>query len=220
MPDGPRHVDLRDRSLQDVDLGPVVAHLRAGGLLGYPTETVYGFGGRCSADAVGRLAALKGRDPARPFLLLIAGAEAVPRLAWSEGARMLAAALWPGPLTLVLADPEGTFPVGIRSPAGTVAVRQSPHPLAARLVQRLGEPVTSTSANRAGERPATDGAEALAVAVGLGAGPDTWVLDVGRLPPSPASTIVDCSGRVPRIVRAGAVPAHRLRDALPEIDDI
>lgn len=194
-------------------------HLRAGGLIGYPTETVYGFGGRMSAGALRRLAALKGRDPERPFLLLVSGAEAVPDLAWNEAARTLARTFWPGPLTLVLDDPERTFPGGVRSRTGTVAVRHSPHPLAAGLVERLGEPLTSTSANRPGEQPATDGAAALAAAVGLGAGPDVWVLDVGALPSSPASTIVDCSGPVVRILRAGAIPARRLRGALPEIDD-
>src|SRR5690606_20055887 len=115
------------------------------------------------------------------------------------------------PLTLVLADPDGTFPPGVRSDAGAVAVRRTSHPVAARLVELLGEPLTSTSANPPGGEPAADGDAAFRAAVEAGAGGETWVLDAGPLPPSPPSTIVDCTGSPPRVRRVGAMPVRRLR---------
>ena len=215
----PRSIDLRAwQPGDDEALAPVVAHLRAGGLIAYPTETVYGFGGRLEPGALARLTALKGRDPEKPFLLLVPDERAVARLAWTEPARELAGVFWPGALTLVLADPDGSFPPGVRSPAGAVAVRRSSHPLARRLVELLGEPITSTSANAPGAAPAASGEEARAAGLALGGAEDLWVLDVGGLPESAPSTIVDCTGEAPRILRAGSTPVRRIRCVLPGIE--
>jgi L-threonylcarbamoyladenylate synthase len=194
-----------------------VEHVRADRLIAYPTETVYGFGGRCSGSAVAALAELKRREPARPFLLLISGTHSVPGLRWTPASRELAAAFWPGALTLVLADPEGRFPAGLRG-AGGVAVRHTAHPIAAALVEALGEPLTSTSANAPGSPPAADAGgvvEALRELGGEGAG--VRVVDGGSLRPSAPSTIVDCSGPTPHLIREGAIPLSRLRCVLPDL---
>ena len=96
----------------------VIQHLRAGKILGYPTETIYGFGGAVDQAAVERLVQLKGRPPAKPFLLLVAGSEMLDRLDLhlTPGAAALAARHWPGPLTLVLPGGERRVP---RAPART-----------------------------------------------------------------------------------------------------
>jgi len=141
----------------------------------------------------------------------------VASLRWSEEARELARIFWPGAVTLVLADPAGIFPPGVRNSAGGVAVRVSPHPLVGVLLEELGAPLTSTSANAPGEPPARSGAEAARAAEALGAGQEMLVLDAGTLPASGPSTIVDCTGARPVVVREGSVPLQRLRCALPDI---
>jgi L-threonylcarbamoyladenylate synthase len=213
----PELVDLRGAALDDVDLSPVVDHVRTGRLIAYPTETVYGFGGLCSHAAVARLQALKIREAPKPFLVLVQGVQEVDGLAWTEEARELASIFWPGSLTLVLRDPARIFPEGVRSPVGAVAIRVSPHPLVGALLEALGAPLTSTSANAPGAPPAHSGGEALQAAVDLDAGSEMWILDLGALPPSGPSTIVDCTGERPSVIREGTIPLNRLTCALPEL---
>jgi L-threonylcarbamoyladenylate synthase len=214
MSTGGRILDLR--ADPEADLGDVVAHLRAGGVIAYPTETVYGIGAACSAEGVAAVRALKGREADKPFLALIPSEESAAGLVWTAGARELASIFWPGSVTLVLSDPAATFPDGVRSPvAGTVGVRVTPHPVAARLVDAFGAPLISTSLNVPGEPPVTSGGEARQILARLG-GSDVWLLDAGTLPPSPPSTVVDCTGEVPVVLRPGAVPVERLRCAIPE----
>lgn len=215
-----RHVDLRGRPPGEIDTAPFVEHLRAGGILIYPTETVYGMGCLLEPAALALLGRFKSRGPASPFLVLIPGRESVPGLIWTIGATEMARRFWPGPLTLILPDPGGRYPSAVRSPAGGVAVRRSSHPLAGRLVEALGAPLTSTSANAHGEPAARTGAEAMRVAARVGAGEETWVLDVGTLEWSLPSTIVDCTAPIPAVAREGAVPAARVRSILPELHDV
>ena len=213
----PRVLDLRGSVPGAEELAPAAAHVAAGGILAYPTETVYGFGGLSTPEAVARVRHLKRRDEDRPLLVLARSMDDVAHLEWTDAARELASIFWPGAVTLVLGDPRGSFPPGIRSAVGAVAVRVSPHPVAASLLAQLPGPLTSTSANAPGKPPAADGTEALAAGVALGAGEELLVLDVGLLPPSGPSTIVDCTGTVPVVLREGTVPLHRLRCAVPEI---
>ena len=179
----------------------VAAALRAlarpGAVVLYPTETVYGLGGRAgdSTSAL-RIAAIKGRPPGGLIVLC-----ADPPLRWPV-ARALAAALWPGPLTLVVEAWPGLAPE-VLGPDGTVAVRPPLHPLAARLVAEVG-PLTSTSANRSGAPPLLDVAGCqLAVDA---------IVDAGPLPASPPSTLV--RGDDGRVLREGAIPAERVRAVL------
>jgi len=216
---GPRRVPFATAAERERNAASVAEHLRSGGLLAYPTETVYGFGCALRQDALTALAALKSREGVKPFLLLIGDASELQGVRWTEAARRLAAEFWPGPLTLALAAEEGAFPAGVLSRGRTVAVRVSPHPAVRAILRALPRPITSTSANLPGSTPAIDADEAAAVVHALGAGDAVLVVDGGRLPPSPPSTLVDCSREPPCVLRVGAIPLEALRDAVPEIDD-
>lgn len=198
----------------------VVAHLKAGGLIAYPTETVYGFGGTTGVDALEQLGALKSRDAAKPFLLLIREARDVRGLAWNDDARKLADRFWPGPLTLAL-PVHDEMPQRILSENDTIAVRATPHEALRALLAALRAPLTSTSANAPGQAPATDADEVEAALQQIGSD-DVWILDGGRLARSLPSTVVDCSVSPPRILRAGAITAEALRQIVDGIsgDDL
>jgi L-threonylcarbamoyladenylate synthase len=197
----------------------VILHLQAGNVLASPTETVYGFGGAVDYESVESLVRLKGRPPGKPFLLLINGSEMLTRLDLhlTRTAARLAARHWPGPLTLVLPGGDRRVPERLRGPEGGVAVRWTSHPALARLIRAYGDPITSTSANRPGQPAATAAGEIVAQwrdAMGRGI---LHVLDGGRLVPSPPSTVVDCTGRHPRVIRPGAIPADVLRQSVPDL---
>jgi len=200
-------------------LADTVAHLQTGQVLAYPTETVYGFGGAVDRDAVERLVEMKRRPPAKPFLLLVSDSAMLERLDLhlpSMAAR-LAARHWPGPLTLVLRGGERRVPPRLRGPEGGVAVRWTSHPALQRMIAAYGDPITSTSANLPGLPPAMTAGEIVeqwgdAVARGI-----LRVLDGGRLEASAPSTVVDCTGRRPRVIRPGAIPAEILRESVPDL---
>ena len=201
----------------DASLKEAVEHIRRGGLIAYPTETVYGLGGAVNEATVARVRDLKSRERSKPLIALVPSAASVSGLRWTEPARELARIFWPGPLTLVLEDPLGIFPRGVRDEdTHAVGVRVSPHTLVVRLLGEVGGPLTSTSLNVSGEPPARSGDDAKLVAHRLGA-PDLLVLDGGTLAPSMPSSVVDCTGPVPVVLREGAVPTSRLRCAVPEI---
>ena len=215
----PKVIDFHDATRAADTLDSVLDHLRLGGLLAYPTETVYGFGGLPTHSVIERLVALKRRELAKPMLLLVQDTEAVSDLTWTPEAIELADVFWPGSVTLVLSDPGARYPEGVRGSDGGVAVRVSPHPLVRELVSGVGGPIVSTSANRPGEAPALDAQGALGAALAAGAGEDLWVLDGGVLDPSPPSTIIDCSGPEPVVLRQGAIPLGRVRCVLPGVHD-
>ena len=192
---------------------PVVAgHIARGGLLAYPTETVYGLGSRPLADDVARLGALKGRAPGKPFLLLVATRHMAEQanLGFNASARALADAFWPGPLTLILPG-DGALPETLRGPEGGFAVRWTSHGGMATLIAHLGGPLTSTSANRPGG-PTAPGVDAILRTFRDAVDRDTLlVLDGGVLGNVPPSTVVDCTTDEPRLVREGALPRAELR---------
>jgi L-threonylcarbamoyladenylate synthase len=145
--------------------------------------------------------------------------EDLPGAEWTDAARRLAAAFWPGPLTLALPARAGTLPAEVLSPGGTVAVRVSPHEAVRAILGALRQPITSTSANLAGASPAADADAAASVAEAAGARDCVLVVDGGALPPSAPSTLVDCAREPPRVLRVGAVPVAALRTVVPEIDE-
>jgi L-threonylcarbamoyladenylate synthase len=182
-------------------LDRALAILGAGGLLIYPTDTLYAIGGRAQDPSVAeKVRAAKGRET-KPLPLIAADVGQVDSLATALTAEALRLAdrFWPGPLTLILpARPE--VPDGVTAGTGTVAVRVPALVLARRLCQRAG-PLVSTSANLSGGPSPVTCAEAVA-AVGPAV---TLALDAGPGRPV-ASTIVDVTGRPARLVRSGAVP--------------
>lgn len=216
---GPLAVPFWSPDEIEASLPATIAHLNARKVIAYPTETVYGFGGAVDRDSVANLIELKGRPPNKPFLLIVASSEMIARLGLhlSSYASQLAARFWPGPLTLVLPGGERQVPEQLRGPEGGIAVRWTPHHGLSRLVQAYGGPVTSTSANRPGVPPATNAQEIV----------DQWtdavmrgtlrILDGGQLSESPPSTVVDCTGRKPRVIRPGAISAEELRQSVPDI---
>ena len=194
----------------------VVTHLQGGGLLAYPTETVYGLGSRAVQADVAALAALKGRTASKPFLLLISDRSMAEAhgLAFNASADALARAFWPGPLTLVLPGGSGRLPDLLRGPDGGIAVRWTSHQSIAQLVAALGVPLTSTSANLPGQPPGP-GAAAIArdFAPAVDAG-RLLVLDGGVLGNRPPSTVVDCTRPQAQIVREGTLSVAELRRAV------
>jgi len=177
-----------------------IAALRRGEVVAYPTETFYGLGvDAFSAAALERVRVLKGRGD-KAISMLIEGDEMLARLVAEvpPRARALMAQHWPGPLTLALPARQGLPDVLVSD--GCVAVRQSPHSVARALVAAFGGPVTTTSANRSGEPPATTAAM---VRAALGDG--CHVLDGGATPGGAPSTLARVRGEQIEILRAGAV---------------
>ena len=211
-------------------LRPACEHLRAGGLVILPTDTVYGIGcNAADAGAVERLLAAKGRGRQMPPPVLVADPADLTGVVAQvpEAARALMEAFWPGPLTLVLdADAALTWDLG--ESGGSIAVRMPDHRLALDLLRRSG-PLAVSSANPTGAPPATDAASARAAFPGRvrgadeealsaqGAGAlasgDILLLDGGATPGPVPSTIVSLAGpcaRAPRILRQGVLTQEDL----------
>lgn len=190
------------------DPDQAVAVLRSGGLVGFPTETVYGLAAvATNPDAVRRVFAVKGRPVDHPLIVHLPDVSHAAR--WADpvpptlGA--LAAALWPGPLTVVVrAGPA--VPPEVTGGRPTVALRVPAHPLALEVLARLGDAVAAPSANRFGRVSPTTAADVVADLDG----DVDLVLDGGPCGVGVESTIVDLTGDVPEVLRTGAVTATDL----------
>jgi L-threonylcarbamoyladenylate synthase len=213
-----RIVGFRSELERESVLPDVASHLQAGGWIAYPTETVYGFGCALLQPTLHELSAAKRRRNDRPFLLLVPEGWTSDALLWTDAARTLVDAFWPGPLTLALDARPGSFPPEVTAPDGTVAIRCSSHPAAAAIVRALAAPLTSTSANLPGAAPARDALAATAAAEQLGLRAQPWVLDGGVLEPSPPSTLVRVTGDGISILRHGAIGTEAIRMVLGEAD--
>ena len=201
-----------DGDAPDEALRSAADALAAGSIVAYPTDTLYGLGvDPTQASAVERLLRLKTRS-AQAGIPLIASTQAQVEAA-AGGlpplGRRLASEFWPGPLTLVI-EPEAAFADGVCAADGSVAIRVPRAPAARRLAALLGVPVTATSANLAGRRPAATAAEVVA---GLG-GAVALVLEQAAALTGPPSTIVDVRGARPLVVREGAVAWDRVLQSL------
>lgn len=177
--------------------------LKAGGLVAFPTDTVYGVGAMAfDEQAVERLYVAKIRDRNKAIPVLLANvrdlnriAKRVPPAAWR-----LAGAFWPGPLSVVL-ERSALVPDAVTAGGPTVAVRVPDHPLALALIERVGAPLAATSANLSG-RPSSVTADEVEAALGDAV---ALILDGGPCPGGVASTVIDLTVDPPRIVRPGPI---------------
>jgi L-threonylcarbamoyladenylate synthase len=192
----------------DAGLTRAAEALRAGELVAFPTETVYGLGADAGdADAIARIFAAKGRPADNPLIVHLADAEGIQRVARDVTplARDLAARFWPGPLTLVL-EAGPNLPSITTGGLHTVAVRVPDHPVATALLRAAAIPVAAPSANRSGRPSPTTAAHVLE---DLGPAVDI-VLDGGACPVGVESTVVDARGERPVVLREGTITREDL----------
>jgi L-threonylcarbamoyladenylate synthase len=198
-------------------MNEAVERLRAGKLVAFPTETVYGLGANAlDADAVARIFAAKGRPSTNPIIVHVADIAQAKGLAadWPSVADQLAAAFWPGPLTLVLPK-TNAVPDIVTAGGETIGLRVPKHPVALELLQRSGVPIAAPSANRSEEVSPTTAqhvADSLDPYVN-----DLLVLDGGPCQVGIESTVLDVTADPPRLLRPGMVTERMLRRALGEI---
>lgn len=207
---------LSVHSVDDPAILEAAAILTAGGLVAFPTETVYGLGADgLNPAAVARIYAAKGRPAGNPVILHVDGPASARVLTsrWPAEATALAERFWPGSLTLVLPASE-QVPAIVRANGPTVALRCPAHPVAQALIKAVGRPLAAPSANRSQHLSPT---LAEHVASSLGEGVDL-ILDGGPTAAGLESTILDLSGARPRILRPGPVAPAELAALLGVVD--
>lgn len=183
--------------------------IRAGELIVYPAESVYGIGGVLDEGPLTALRELKGRSSGGFVVLLPTARDAEPLL--PQVGCALGRAFWPGPLTLVADDPHDRFHPLAKAADGSVALRVPGRRATLALLEEVGRPLTSTSANRPGDPPATTATAAREAARAMGH--TLFALDDGPLPGGAASTIVRLGDRGPVVLREGPIATRRIADA-------
>jgi L-threonylcarbamoyladenylate synthase len=205
----------RPEALADA-LARAAGILRAGGLVAFPTETVYGLGANAlDAEAVARIFAAKGRPANNPLIVHVAATADVLRVAsaWPDEAARLAERFWPGPLTLVLPRrPEVPDVVAAGGP--TVAVRLPAHPVARELIRLAGVPIAAPSANRSSRLSPTRARHVLRDLDGR----IDVLLDGGPTPGGIESTVLDLASRPPRLLRPGLIEPGALEAIIGPIE--
>jgi L-threonylcarbamoyladenylate synthase len=199
----------------DSSIARAASVLRRGGLVAFPTETVYGLGANAlDAAAVARVFKAKGRPSTNPLIVHVAGVEQVTQVAadWPEVAARLAERFWPGPLTLVLPKrPE--LPDIVTAGGPTVAVRVPAHPVARALLKEAGVPVAAPSANLSTELSPTTAAHVLR---GLDGRIDL-ILDGGPTSGGLESTVLDVTADPPRLLRPGLITRAQIEAVIGPI---
>lgn len=196
-------MDSLDRQIQEA-----IQILKRGGLVAFPTDTVYGLGADAfNREAVKRVYEVKGRSPAQPLPLLVADVAQAKQLAasWPPLAARLAKCFWPGALTIVVPGAK-SLPSHLVSDNNTIGLRWPKHPVPVTLSQGLGKPIIGTSANLSGQPSALTAEE---VRAQLGNNVD-FIIDGGRCPGGVESTVVDATGEASIIIRAGAVSKQEI----------
>jgi L-threonylcarbamoyladenylate synthase len=189
--------------------------IQAGGVVVYPTDTLYGLGANAwNPEAVHRVQAVKRRPEAKPLLVIVHSSRAALDLTEevTGAGRSLMASFWPGPLTLLFRC-GAHVPGAVTQGSGKIGIRVPANKLCLRLTELAGCPVTSTSANISGE--AVPG-KVLEIERALGPGVDLFI-DGGVLPGALPSTLVDVSGPVPRLLREGVIPYEELKRVVSNI---
>jgi L-threonylcarbamoyladenylate synthase len=190
--------------------------IRAGGLVGFPTETVYGLGGNAlDASASRKIYAAKGRPSDNPLIVHVSFMEEIPPITADipEDGRKLAERFWPGPMTLIFRKSDAV-PRETTGGLDTVAVRMPSDPVAAELIRRAGVPIAAPSANTSG-RPSPTRAEHVWQDLH---GRIDVILDGGPVKVGVESTIVDVTGETPTLLRPGAITMEMLEDAVGHVD--
>ncbi|MCB9844731.1 MAG: threonylcarbamoyl-AMP synthase [Phycisphaeraceae bacterium] len=191
-----------------------VARLRAGGLVAFPTETVYGLGAIATdRSAVVRVFALKGRPQNNPLIVHVAGEDMARSVAgaWPARAHRLADSFWPGPVSIVVPRAEA-IPSLVAAGADTIAIRCPAHPLTLALIEALGAPLVGPSANPSGAVSPTTADHVRAAFQES----EVYVLDGGPCRRGIESTVVSVLSDPPRILRPGVIGADELADTLGE----
>jgi L-threonylcarbamoyladenylate synthase len=202
---------FRAEALHDSDYDEIVALLRGGGIIAFPTDTAYGLGvDPFNPAAVERLFKVKGRPETKPILLVvdsIAMAESVgrPPAVFHAAAKRF----WPGPLTMVVGA-QPNVPASVTAGTGTIGLRWPQVSFASTLLKRFGNPITATSANRTGQPSAITADE---VRAQFSDGLDGLV-DSGALPVRGGSTLLDVTADPPVLLREGPISFEELRDFL------
>lgn len=202
--------------LKDEELLEAARILREGGLVAFPTETVYGLGGNAlDEQASEKIYAAKGRPSDNPLIAHISCMEELPALVREipEAGRRLAEAYWPGPLTMIFRKRD-EVPYETTGGLETVAVRMPSDPVASRLIRLAGVPVAAPSANTSG-RPSPTRAEHVIEDLN---GKIDMIIDGGQVGIGVESTIVDVSGEIPVLLRPGAVTMEMLENVLGRVD--
>jgi len=197
------------------DIREAALCLRRGGLVAFPTETVYGLGADATnGKAVAAVFGVKGRPPDNPLIVHVASLEDARALVTGvgEAATALMEAFWPGPLSLVLPRSDLVVPA-VSCGLDTVAIRMPAHPVALELLRQAGVPVAAPSANVSG-RPSPTRAEHVLADLG---GRVDFVLDGGPCPVGVESTVLDLTGPVPVLLRPGGVTVEDLRKVVGEV---
>ncbi len=210
------HLSVDPVRPQDGSLVLAAEVIQAGGIVVYPTETLYGIGANAwNPKAVKRVQEIKKREEPKPILVLVQSIEEAAGLSQEilPGARAFMDAFWPGPLTLVLKAANG-LPEELTRGRGTIGVRIPSSTVSLRLLALCGCPITSTSANVSGA-PAPGTIEK--IERDLGPGIDLF-LDAGVIPVRKPSTVLDVSGTRPRLLREGEIPYSQLLTISPTID--
>lgn len=201
---------------RDEELAEAAKILRDGGLVAFPTETVYGLGANAlNEEAAGKIYAAKGRPSDNPLIAHISGEKELAPLVSEipEAARKLMKAFWPGPLTIIFRKSE-VVPKGTTGGLDTVAVRMPSDPVANRMIALAGVPVAAPSANTSG-RPSPTTADHVWEDMN---GKIDMILDGGPVGIGLESTIVDVTGEVPMLLRPGAITLEMLRELLGEVE--
>ncbi len=201
----------------DASIRRAAALLRAGELVAFPTETVYGLGADAlNAEASARIFAAKGRPADNPLIAHIAGESGLAGLIAGEPcacARKLMRAFWPGPMTLIFPK-SPRVPREVTAGLDTVAVRMPSHPVARALISAAQTPIAAPSANRSGRPSPTTAAHVLEDMEGR----IPLILDGGPCEVGLESTVVDVTGARPRILRPGGVTLEMLEGVVGDVD--
>ena len=203
------------KNINDEELKEAAQILRDGGLVAFPTETVYGLGGNALDEkAAGKIYATKGRPSDNPLIAHVScAAEVTPLVKYiPEAGKKLMDAFWPGPLTIIFPKSD-IVPYGTTGGLDTVAVRMPVDPVANRLIALAGVPVAAPSANTSG-RPSPTTADHVWQDLN---GKIEMIIDGGPVGIGVESTIVDVSGDVPAVLRPGAITMEMLKDVLGEV---